>query len=596
MKWKGQIDFDKPITIVGKPHGLEHITTLTVWGSSDEGRLVHTEDTDKVWFGTSSEWVEITPGGIAAHDHNDIYYTETEIDNFFEGETGGKKQVDWTSLVSVPTTFTPSSHDNTAHSATYITAGDVTFENLSANGDVGTGADQLAVGSHNHDTVYFTQTVLSSITDSSSGADQIGVTASGNLVSETVQSALEELQGDVDNILNGTLDLNHSLDDAYDDGSVIDVDSTNVDFQLTDTFSFKITSDSGTTNILNINADTGGDSVTINGSLDMNGGITLNGDIIPDTTGSDLGDSTHKFGNIWAQTAHFDTSTIYLGDTHQIKVDSGKIQLSNDGSNFYDVIDKNTLETPGNVTIDYTDLANVPTEFTPSAHTHDDRYYTETEINTNFISYTVLADSTTSIASSGYQEVGLSTTSGSASGLSDSTQYYFYVNAVEYNITTGTSPTISDVVLAMDTVISGAGFSCTFETDDIRITNTTTGSSSTVTLSAGTSGTDLFSSLTGFTAFDTAVNGTDLDTTTGSDLIGCEGISGVTPSGGSSGDAGTLQAMLEGIVSINNIYPVVSAIPSDTPTIGTVRIYDNEVDTYAIYVYTSSGWKSISLS
>lgn len=31
-----------------------------------------------------------------------------------------------------------------------ITEADVTFENLDANGDVGTGADQVAVGNHSH--------------------------------------------------------------------------------------------------------------------------------------------------------------------------------------------------------------------------------------------------------------------------------------------------------------------------------------------------------------------------------------------------------------------------------------------------------------
>lgn len=45
-------------------------------------------------------------------------------------------------------------HGNEDHSATYITSGGVTFEVLNANGDVGTGASQVAIGNHNHSSVY----------------------------------------------------------------------------------------------------------------------------------------------------------------------------------------------------------------------------------------------------------------------------------------------------------------------------------------------------------------------------------------------------------------------------------------------------------
>jgi hypothetical protein len=49
---------------------------------------------------------------------------------------------------------TPTTHGNDKHSATYITSSDVTYENLSANGDVGTGSSQVAQGDHNHDSDY----------------------------------------------------------------------------------------------------------------------------------------------------------------------------------------------------------------------------------------------------------------------------------------------------------------------------------------------------------------------------------------------------------------------------------------------------------
>lgn len=48
------------------------------------------------------------------------------------------------------TGFTPSPHNNAHHSETYITASNVTYGVLDVNGDVGTGAGQLAIGNHTH--------------------------------------------------------------------------------------------------------------------------------------------------------------------------------------------------------------------------------------------------------------------------------------------------------------------------------------------------------------------------------------------------------------------------------------------------------------
>ena len=54
---------------------------------------------------------------------------------------------------------TPTSHGNDKHSATYITSSDVTYENLSANGDVGTGSSQVAQGDHDHEGTYLESVV-----------------------------------------------------------------------------------------------------------------------------------------------------------------------------------------------------------------------------------------------------------------------------------------------------------------------------------------------------------------------------------------------------------------------------------------------------
>ena len=56
----------------------------------------------------------------------------------------------WSNITDKPTAFTPTSHGNEKHSSTFITSSGVTYENLNANGDVGSGSSQVAPGDHGH--------------------------------------------------------------------------------------------------------------------------------------------------------------------------------------------------------------------------------------------------------------------------------------------------------------------------------------------------------------------------------------------------------------------------------------------------------------
>lgn len=112
----------------------------------------------------------------------------------------------------------------------------------------------------------------------------------------------------------------------------------------------------------------------------------------------------------------------------------------------------------------------------------------------------------------GFQECGLEDkTLTTATGLSTTTQYYFKANidgggVVEEDFTTGADVTYEAVLALINATLAA---SATFElvNGDLRCTSDSTGASSTVALSAGTTGTDLFATLTGFTAFNTAVAG-----------------------------------------------------------------------------------------
>ncbi len=122
-------------------------------------------------------------------------------------------------------------------------------------------------------------------------------------------------------------------------------------------------------------------------------------------------------------------------------------------------------------------------------------------------------DTRLNLFENGYQECGLADkTLTTETGLSTTTQYYLKINVdgagvVEEDFTTASDTTYAAVIALINATIA-AGATCGLTgTGDLRFTSDLTGASSTIALSAGTTGTDLFATLTGFTAFNTAVAG-----------------------------------------------------------------------------------------
>jgi len=104
--------------------------------STSAGKILSTN-------GTSPSWIT-PPVGLPTQTDNSGKFVTTN------GTAPSWKTLVWDDVTSKPLTFAPATHDNAAHSATYITAAGVTFENLSNNGDIGTGAAQVAAGDHIH--------------------------------------------------------------------------------------------------------------------------------------------------------------------------------------------------------------------------------------------------------------------------------------------------------------------------------------------------------------------------------------------------------------------------------------------------------------
>ncbi|MBN2536264.1 MAG: hypothetical protein JXB88_25505 [Spirochaetales bacterium] len=115
----------------------------------------------------------------------------------------------------------------------------------------------------------------------------------------------------------------------------------------------------------------------------------------------------------------------------------------------------------------------------------------------------------------GYQECGLSGKDKTLeTGLNETVEYYFKIDIdgagfVEHSIATGSDTTFTGLTGLLNAVMEGKA---TWEIvgGDLRCTSASRGTGSTIALAGGTSGTDLFTSLNGFTGFDTAVAGSDV--------------------------------------------------------------------------------------
>lgn len=148
------------------------------------------------------------------------------------------------------------------------------------------------------------------------------------------------------------------------------------------------------------------------------------------------------------------------------------------------------------------------------------------------------------LTSQGYQECGLTgKTSTSATGLSNTSTYYFKVTKdggaqTEKSITTAADTTYGAVIILMNAQMTGALAGCVWSVTsagDLRCTSPTFGASSSIALAAGSTGTNLFATLTGFVAFEAQKNSGDiiiLDAPNGQVQILVPASQGYTPAFG----------------------------------------------------------------
>ena len=154
---------DVVITAPANRELLVYDSSLSRWVNNTPGEAgvaVADHNHDSTYLGISAtavnsdklDGMHAADFAVVAHNHDSTYLgiSATAVNSDKLDNQDGTYYLNWNNLTNKPTTYTPSNHGNSAHTSVFITASDVTYENLSANGDVGTGSTQVAKGNHTH--------------------------------------------------------------------------------------------------------------------------------------------------------------------------------------------------------------------------------------------------------------------------------------------------------------------------------------------------------------------------------------------------------------------------------------------------------------
>lgn len=268
---------------------VEYLTSLTRYDKLDFAYISGKDDDTDI---TGAELEALTNGSdVSSHIHDNRYYTKTNL------QTIGQASVHWENISNAPQFGALNwkepvdRSDSSYGSGTVLplTGNELNDARMVSDDGDGKPAQYVCVAISG---TWAEQWIKIADVDWGS-AGSISSTPSGNLSATNVQSALVELQGDIDT-LNTTID-GIDMDYVYNNGSVVTVDDTNVDFKLSSAKSFIVSS--GATQSLKVT----GTITQINGSLDVNGGaVNLDATTASNfsVTGNNLTLSTITSGNV----------------------------------------------------------------------------------------------------------------------------------------------------------------------------------------------------------------------------------------------------------------------------------------------------------
>ena len=227
---------------------IKYLTSLTRYDKIDYS-YISSKDEDTNITGAQLEAL-IDGSDVAGHHHDTRYYTKTQL------QTGGQADISWDNISNAPQFGSvhwkdPVDRTDTSYgSGTTLPLTDNEVNDARMVEDDGDGkpAQYVCVATEGPWNEQWKK-----IADVDWGhANSIKVDPLGNLTSNKVQAALYELQGDIDGIVAGTIDILYSLDDAYQDGSIVDVNDTDVEWRLGASREFKITNAAGSSDYLSI--------------------------------------------------------------------------------------------------------------------------------------------------------------------------------------------------------------------------------------------------------------------------------------------------------------------------------------------------------
>lgn len=231
---------------------------------------------------TGAELERLTDGSDVSsspqlHNHDTRYYTQTQL------STSGQSTVNWGNISGAPSFGSlhwkdPADRTNAGYgSGTMLplTGNAIDDARIVTDDGDGKAAQYVCVAISGAWNVQWIK-----IADVDWGnASSIGVTPNGNLGSSNVQAALYELQDDIDGL---------SLDEAYNRGSLITVDNTNVNWKLTSAKVFEVTDSGGSNVIFSVTGGTTGGSFYFNGTVASTIGTTAANLTISTTTSGTL--------------------------------------------------------------------------------------------------------------------------------------------------------------------------------------------------------------------------------------------------------------------------------------------------------------------
>ena len=210
---QGQLMLDG-VTLITYQELMDYLTALNRYDKIDYNYISSKDDATDV---TGAELERLTNASDASdlHNHNTSYYSKTQL------STSGQASIDYSNLINIPNFYWKQPVANIGNlPATLNVAGDVRLVRSTNQFYTWSGTAWVNV----------------------SKAINIAIDPISGYSSTDVQSVLEAIKTEITNIENGVQHITKSLDDAYGDGSVINVDSTNLEINLSSGKNFSIDS------------------------------------------------------------------------------------------------------------------------------------------------------------------------------------------------------------------------------------------------------------------------------------------------------------------------------------------------------------------